>query len=114
LPIALAQEWGGGGLDGLGMAAELLFLPLAPAACLITLWYIFSRQRAADIAFTVAWWTVVLLNVVLIVSGFWQFTMITSFNYDGTDAFNKMLLPTTVLVLFAPRVKSLLVKRRAG
>jgi hypothetical protein len=50
----------------------------------------------------------------LIVSGFWQFTMITSFNYDGTDAFNKMLLPTTVLVLFAPRVKSLLVKRRAG
>jgi hypothetical protein len=98
--------------QALGIGATLLLLFAAPAAVLIALWYVFSNTRAAAISFKAARWIVVGLNVVLLVTGFWEFVMITSFNYDGLAAFNKVLLPATLLVIAAGPIKAF-IKNRA-
>ncbi len=104
-----------GMLQGWGMVAGLLFLFVAPAALLVTIWYVFSRARAAAICFRVAWWAIVSLNLVLLVSGFWYFVMIEVLTYDlhGVDAFSRLLLPTTVFVLTAESIKSKIASRAA-
>src|SRR5882762_8345786 len=99
--------------QALGIFATFLLLAAAPAAVLIALWYVFSNTRAASLWFRAAWWIVVGLNVVLIVSGFWGFVMITTFNYDGLAAFNKVLLPMTLLVIAARPIKSFSKRRTA-
>ena len=71
-----------------------------------------SNTRAASLWFRAAWWMVVGLNVVLIVSGLWGFVMITTFNYDGLAAFNNVLLPATLLVIAAGPIKSLIKRRK--
>jgi hypothetical protein len=104
-----------GMLQGWGMVAGLLFLAVAPAALLMTLWYLFSRARAAAVCFRVVWWTIVSLNLVLLVSGLWHFVMIEVLTYDlhGVEVFSRLFLPTTVIVLAAKPLKSRIASRAA-
>jgi hypothetical protein len=104
-----------GMLQGGGMVAGLLFLLVAPAALLMTIWYVFSRTRVAAVCFRVVWWTIVSLNLVLLVSGLWYFVMIEVLTYDlhGVEAFSRLFLPTTVIVLAADRIKSRIASRGA-
>jgi hypothetical protein len=90
----------------LATVSELLLYPLAPAAVLLALVYVFSRSPAITWVFFAALCLVALCNLSMLAAGSWHFAMINPYRYERTDPYERIFLPATFVVFLAPLVKA--------
>ena len=93
------------------IVSELVMYGVAPIAALLAVWYVFSQSRAVTMTYYAAACVVALCNLSMLMAGSWRLAMITPYQSDRADPYERLFLPATLVVYFALVIKTLILPR---